>query len=124
MSIINVPLCTSSRSANTGVPSCGVSIDHLSKLIVCRQGFEIPLASCTDFDTVLAYLQTATLAENPLVRIFPVTVKGVTDDTEEPAESMFGFGDTSYYSEKTPKFTIELANNGIEYHKNLRSMWN
>lgn len=121
MNNINVPLCAGNRSANTGVPSCGVSIDHLAKLIVCRQGFEIPLASCTDFETELAYLQAATLANNPMVRIFPVTVKGVTDDTEEPAESMFGFGDTSYYSEKTPKFTIELANNGIEYHKQLRA---
>lgn len=124
MAIINVPIGCVTGAGNTAIPSCGVSIDHLKGLFLCFDGFEIPNASLTDFATALAYLQTKTLAANPLERLYPLSIiEGCTNNTAAPEKKNSGYGNTQYTAEQPHQFELELENVGIEYFKRLRR-WN
>lgn len=122
MSAINYPKSCVTNYANTGLPSCFVSIDHLKGLVICYDGFKIPAANLTSFATTLAYLQTATLAANPLERAYPLhIIEGLTDNTAAPEKKNSGYGNTQYTSEQPHQFEIELENVGIEFYKKLRT---
>lgn len=124
MTIINAPIGCVTGAGNTAIPSCGATIDHLKGLFLCFDGFEIPNASLTDFPTALAYLQTATLAANPLERLYPLSIiEGCTNNTAAPEKKNSGYGNMQYTAEQPHQFELELENVGIEYFKRLRR-WN
>lgn len=124
MTIINVPIGCTTGPGNTAIPSCGVSIDHLKGLFLCFDGFEIPNASLTSFATALTYLQTKTLAANPLERLYPLSIiEGLTNNTAAPEKKNSGYGNTQYTAEQPHQFELELENVGIEFFKRLRK-WN
>ena len=124
MTIINAPIGCTTGPGNTAIPSCGATIDHLKGLFLCFDGFEIPNASLTSFATVLTYLQTKTLAANPLERLYPLSIiEGCTNNTAAPEKKNSGYGNTQYTAEQPHQFELELENVGIEYFKRLRR-WN
>ena len=124
MSIVNYPLSCARGLGNTGQPSCAISIEKLEGLLMTTDGFKIPAASLTSFDTAFAYLQTATLAADPLQRIYPLhTIEGLTNNTAAPEKKLSGYGNTQSVTEQPQQFEIEIENNGIEYYKKLRT-WN
>ena len=124
MTIINVPIGCATDPGNTAIPSCGATIDHLKGLFLCFDGFEIPNASLTSFATVLTYLQTKTLAANPLERLYPLSIiEGLTNNTAAPEKKNSGYGNTQYTAEQPHQFELELENVGIEFFKRLRK-WN
>lgn len=124
MSIVNYPLSCARGLGNTGQPSCAISIEKLEGLLMTTDGFKIPAASLTSFDTAFAYLQTATLAADPLQRIYPLhTIEGLTNNTAAPEKKLSGYGNTQSVTEQPQQFELEIENNGIEYYKKLRT-WN
>lgn len=124
MSIVNYPLSCARGLGNTGQPSCAISIEKLEGLLMTTDGFKIPAASLTSFDTAFAYLQTATLAADPLQRIYPLhTIEGLTNNTAAPEKKLSIYGNTQSLIEQPHQFEIEIENNGIEYYKKLRT-WN
>ena len=124
MTIINAPIGCTTGPGNTAIPSCGATIDHLKGLFLCFDGFEIPNASLTSFATVLTYLQTKTLAANPLERLYPLSIiEGLTNNTAAPEKKNSGYGNTQYVAEQPHQFELELENVGIEFFKRLRK-WN
>jgi hypothetical protein len=124
MSIVNYPLNCARGLGNTGQPSCAISIEKLEGLLMTTDGFKIPAASLTSFDTAFAYLQAATLAANPLQRIYPLhTIEGLTNNTAAPEKKLSGYGNTQSVTEQPQQFEVEIENNGIEYYKKLRT-WN
>ena len=124
MTIINAPIGCTTGPGNTAIPSCGATIDHLKGLFLCFDGFEIPNASLTSFATVLTYLQTKTLAANPLERLYPLSIiEGLTNNTAAPEKKNSGYGNTQYTAEQPHQFELELENVGVEFFKRLRK-WN
>lgn len=124
MSIVNYPLSCARGLGNTGQPSCAISIEKLEGLLMTTDGFKIQAASLTSFDTAFAYLQTATLAADPLQRIYPLhTIEGLTNNTAAPEKKLSGYGNTQSVTEQPQQFELEIENNGIEYYKKLRT-WN
>ena len=124
MSIVNYPLSCARGLGNTGQPSCAISIEKLEGLLMTTDGFKIPAASLTSFDTAFAYLQTATLAADPLQRIYPLhTIEGLTNNTAAPEKKLSGYGNTQSVTEQPQQFELEIENNGIAYYKKLRT-WN
>lgn len=124
MTIINAPIGCTTGPGNTAIPSCGATIDHLKGLFLCFDGFEIPNASLTSFATALTYLQTKTLAANPLERLYPLSIiEGLTNNTAAPEKKNSGYGNTQYTAEQPHQFELELENVGIEFFKRLRR-WN
>lgn len=124
MSKLNYPLNCSTGVGNTGLPSCTINLEQLTGLLLTFDGFKIPAASLTDFDTMFAYLQQATLASDPLQRIYPLNIiEGLTDNTAAPEKKMSGYGNTKGVIEQTHQFEVELESHGIHFYKNLRK-WN
>lgn len=124
MSKLNYPLNCSTGVGNTGLPSCTINLEQLTGLLLTFDGFKIPAASLTDFDTMFAYLQAATLNADPLMRIYPLNIiEGLTDNTAAPEKKMSGYGNTKGIIEQTHQFEVELESHGIHFYKNLRK-WN
>lgn len=124
MSKINYPLNCNTGVGNTGLPSCTINLEQLTGLLLTFDGFKIPAASLTDFDTMFAYLQTATLNGDPLMRIYPLNIiEGLTDNTAAPEKKMSGYGNTKGIIEQPHQFEVELESHGIHFYKNLRK-WN
>ena len=124
MSKLNYPLNCNTGVGNTGLPSCTINIEQLTGLLLTFDGFKIPAASLTDFYTMFAYLQAATLNADPLMRIYPLNIiEGLTDNTTAPEKKMSGYGNTKGIIEQTPQFELELERHGIHFYKNLRK-WN
>ena len=124
MSKLNYPLNCSTGVGNTGLPSCTINLEQLTGLLLTFDGFKIPAASLTDFDTMFAYLQSATLNADPLMRIYPLNIiEGLTDNTAAPEKKMSGYGNTKGVIEQTHQFEVELESHGIHFYKNLRK-WN
>ena len=124
MSKLNYPLNCNTGVGNTGLPSCTINLEQLTGLLLTFDGFKIPAASLTDFDTMFAYLQTATLNADPLMRIYPLNIiEGLTDNTAAPEKKMSGYGNTKGVAEQTHQFEVELESHGIHFYKNLRK-WN
>lgn len=124
MSKINYPLNCNTGVGNTGLPSCTINLEQLTGLLLTFDGFKIPAASLTDFDTMFAYLQAATLNADPLMRIYPLNIiEGLTDNTAAPEKKMSGYGNTKGIIEQTHQFEVELESHGIHFYKNLRK-WN
>ena len=124
MSKLNYPLNYSTGVGNTGLPSCTINLEQLTGLLLTFDGFKIPAANLTDFDTMFAYLQTATLNADPLMRIYPLNIiEGLTDNTAAPEKKMSGYGNTKGVTEQTHQFEVELESHGIHFYKNLRK-WN
>lgn len=124
MSKLNYPLNCSTGVGNTGLPSCTINLEQLTGLLLTFDRFKIPAASLTDFDTMFAYLQAATLNADPLMRIYPLNiVEGLTDNTAAPEKKMSGYGNTKGVVEQTHQFEVELESHGIHFYKNLRK-WN
>lgn len=124
MSKINYPLNCNTGVGNTGLPSCTINLEQLTGLLLTFDGFKIPAASLTDFDTMFAYLQTATLNADPLMRIYPLNIiEGLTDNTAAPEKKMSGYGNTKGVTEHPHQFEVELESHGIQFYKNLRK-WN
>ena len=124
MSKLNYPLNCTTGVGNTGLPSCTINLEQLTGLLLTFDGFKIPAASLTDFDTMFAYLQTATLNADPLMRIYPLNIiEGLTDNTAAPEKKMSGYGNTKGIVEQTHQFEVELESHGIHFYKNLRK-WN
>lgn len=124
MSKLNYPLNYSTGVGNTGLPSRTINLEQLTGLLLTFDGFKIPAASLTDFDTMFAYLQTATLNADPLMRIYPLNIiEGLTDNTAAPEKKMSGYGNTKGITEQTHQFEVELESHGIHFYKNLRK-WN
>lgn len=124
MSKLNYPLNCSTGVGNTGLPSCTINIEQLTGLLLTFDGFKIPAASLTDFDTMFAYLQAATLNADPNMRIYPLNIiEGLTDNTAAPEKKMSGYGNTKGIIEQPHQFEVELESHGIHFYKNLRK-WN
>ena len=124
MSKLNYPLNCSTGVGNTGLPSCTINLEQLTGLLLTFDGFKIPAASLTDFDTMFAYLQAATLNADPNMRIYPLNIiEGLTDNTAAPEKKMSGYGNTKGIIEQTHQFEVELESHGIHFYKNLRK-WN
>ena len=124
MSKLNYPLNCSTGVGNTGLPSCTINLEQLTGLLLTFDGFKIPAASLTDFDTMFAYLQAATLNADPNMRIYPLNIiEGLTDNTAAPEKKMSGYGNTKGIVEQTHQFEVELESHGIHFYKNLRK-WN
>lgn len=124
MSKLNYPLNCTTGVGNTGLPSCTINLEQLTGLLLTFDGFKIPAASLTDFDTMFAYLQAATLNADPLMRIYPLNIiEGLTDNTAAPEKKMSGYGNTKGIIEQTHQFEVELESHGIHFYKNLRK-WN
>ena len=124
MSKLNYPLNCTTGVGNTGLPSCTINLEQLTGLLLTFDGFKIPAASLTDFDTMFAYLQEATLNADPLMRIYPLNIiEGLTDNTAAPEKKMSGYGNTKGIIEQTHQFEVELESHGIHFYKNLRK-WN
>lgn len=124
MSKLNYPLNCNTGVGNTGLPSCTINLEQLTGLLLTFDGFKIPAASLTDFYTMFAYLQTATLNAFPLMRIYPLNIiEGLTDNTAAPEKKMSGYGNTKGIIEQTHQFEVELESHGIHFYKNLRK-WN
>ena len=124
MSKINYPLNCNTGVGNTGLPNCTINLEQLTGLLLTFDGFKIPAASLTDFDTMFAYLQEATLNADPLMRIYPLNIiEGLTDNTAAPEKKMSGYGNTKGIIEQTHQFEVELESHGIHFYKNLRK-WN
>ena len=124
MSKINYPLNCNTGVGNTGLPSCTINLEQLTGLLLTFDGFKIPAANLTDFDTMFAYLQAATLNADPLMRIYPLNIiEGLTDNTVAPEKKMSGYGNTKGIIEQTHQFEVELESHGIHFYKNLRK-WN
>lgn len=124
MSKLNYPLNCTTGVGNTGIPSYTINLEQLTGLLLTFDGFKIPAASLTDFDTMFAYLQAATLNDDPLMRIYPLNIiEGLTDNTAAPEKKMSGYGNTKGIIEQTHQFEVELESHGIHFYKNLRK-WN
>ena len=124
MSKLNYPLNCNTGVGNTGLPSCTINLEQLTGLLLTFDGFKIPSTRLTDFDTMLSYLQSATLYDNPLMRIYPLNIiEGLTDNTAAPEKKMSGYGNTKGVIEQTHQFEVELESHGIHFYKNLRK-WN
>lgn len=124
MSKLNYPLNFSTGVGNTGLPSFTINLEQLTGLLLTFDGFKIPAASLTDFDTMFAYLQEATLNADPLMRIYPLNIiEGLTDNTAAPEKKMSGYGNTKGIIEQPHQFEVELESHGIHFYKNLRK-WN
>ena len=124
MSKLNYPLNCTTGVGNTGLPSCTINLEQLTGLLLTFDGFKIPAARLTDFDTMFAYLQAATLNADPLMRIYPLNIiEGLTDNTAAPEKKMSGYGNTKGIIEQTHQFEVELESHGIHFYKNLRK-WN
>ena len=124
MSKINYPLNCNTGVGNTGLPSCTINLEQLTGLLLTFDGFKIPAACLTNFDTMFAYLQAATLNSDPLMRIYPLNIiEGLTDNTAAPEKKMSGYGNTKGVIEQTHQFEVELESHGIHFYKNLRK-WN
>ena len=69
MSKLNYPVNCTTGVGNTGLPSCTINLEQLTGLLLTFDGFKIPAASLTNFDTMFAYLQAATLNADPLMHL-------------------------------------------------------
>ena len=124
MSRLNYPLNCNTGVGNTGLPNYTINLEQLTGLLLTFDGFKIPAASLTDFYTMFAYLQEATLNTDPLMRIYPLNIiEGLTDNTAAPEKKMSGYGNTKGVTEQTHQFEVELESHGIHFYKNLRK-WN
>lgn len=120
--IVGLPRSCEEGSRNTGTPNgCVVTLEQITGFLLCYDGFKVPVASQDSWSEVLTYFQTATLASDPLERIYPVLqLNDFTDNTEAAQVKKNGFGDNIAIFEQPFTAEIELENLGIEFMKNMR----